>query len=63
MKEAKMLEAKFGIVNGEVVDSAKVEELSKIPSREVLIAMLLGMLNAPVAALARVLDAIAKKSA
>ena len=58
-----MLEAKFGIVNGEIVDSAKVEELSKIPSREVLIAMLLGMLNAPVAALARVLDAIAKKSA
>ena len=63
MKEAKMLEAKFGIVNGEIVDSAKVEELSKIPSKEVLIAMLLGMLNAPVAALARVLDAIAKKSA
>lgn len=62
-KDAKMLEAKFGIINGEVVDSAKVEELSKIPSKEILIAMLLGMLNAPVAALARVLDAVAKKSA
>ena len=38
-----------------------VEELAKIPSREVLIAMLLGTLNAPVAAFARALNAIAEK--
>lgn len=62
-KDAKCLEAKFGIINGEVVDSAKIEELSKIPSKEVLISQLLYMLNAPVSALARALDAIAKKEA
>ena len=63
IKEFNILETKFGIVNGEVVDAAQIEALSKIPSKEVLIAQLLGMLNAPVAALARVLDAIAKKEA
>ena len=63
IKEFNILETKFGIVNGEVVDAAQIEALSKIPSKEVLIAQLLGMLNAPVAALARVLDAIAKKDA
>lgn len=62
-KDIKVLDAKFGIVNGEVVDSAKLEALSKIPSKEVLVAQLLGMLSAPVAALARALDAIAKKQA
>ncbi len=63
MKDVKCLEAKFGIINGEVVDSAKIEALSKIPSKEVLIAQLLCMLNAPVSQLARTLDAIAKKEA
>ena len=63
IKDFNILETKFGIVNGEVVDAAQIEALSKIPSKEVLIAQLLGMLNAPVAALARALDAIAKKEA
>ena len=63
IKEFNLLETKFGIVNGEVVDAAQIEALSKIPSKEILIAQLLGMLNAPVAALARVLDAVAKKEA
>jgi len=43
------------------MDKAQVEELAKIPSKEVLIAMLLGTLNAPVSALARALNAIAEK--
>ncbi len=60
-KTMPMLEGKFGVVNGEVIDAEKIKALSKIPSREMLIAMLLGMLNAPVASLARVLDAVAKK--
>ncbi len=62
-KNVPCLEAKFGIINGEVVDSAKVEQLSKIPSKEVLISQLLCMLNAPISQLARTLDAIAKKEA
>ena len=63
IKDFGIMEAKFGVVNGEVVDTAQIEALSKTPSKETLIAMLLGMLNAPVAALARALDAIAKKEA
>lgn len=63
IKKHNVLEAKFGVVDGEVVDSAKIEELSKTPSKEVLMSMLLGMLNAPISALARALDAISKKDA
>ena len=62
-KDLNKMAVKFGIVNGQIMNNAQVEELAKIPSKEVLIAMLLGMLNAPVAALARALDAIAKKEA
>ena len=60
-KELNKMAVKFGIVNGKIMDKAQVEELAKIPSREVLIAMLLGTLNAPVSALARALNAIAEK--
>ena len=63
VKDQNFLAAKFGLMAGEVIDSAKVEALSKIPSREVLVAQLLGMLLAPVSALARALDAVSKKEA
>ena len=62
IKEFNILETKFGIVNGEVVDAAQIEALSKIPSKEVLIAKLLSMLQAPVRGLAVALNEIAKKS-
>lgn len=62
-KEYNKLEIKFGILDGAVVSKAEVEQLSKIPSKDVLIAMLLGGLNAPMAALCRALDAISKKEA
>lgn len=57
-----VLQAKFGILDGQIIDAAKVEALSKIPSKDVLIAMLMGMLKAPVSALARALNEIAKKA-
>ena len=52
---------KFGIVDGQIMDQAQVEALAEIPSKEILIAMLLGTLNAPIAAMARALNAIAEK--
>ena len=52
---------KFGIVNGAVMDKKQVESLAKIPSKPVLIAMLLGVLQGPTSALARALNEIAKK--
>ncbi len=57
-----IIKAKFGILDGQVIDASKVEALSKIPSKDVLIAMLMGMLKAPVSALARALNEIAKKA-
>ena len=60
-KDLNKMAVKFGIVNGQIMNNAQVEELAKIPSKEVLIAMLLGTLNAPVSALARALNAIAEK--
>ena len=60
-KSLNKMAVKFGVVYGKIMDKAQVEELAKIPSKEILIAMLLGTLNAPVAALARGLKAIAEK--
>ena len=60
-KELDKMAVKFGILNGKVVAKEQVEALAKIPSKDVLVAMLLGTLNAPVAALARALNAIAEK--
>lgn len=57
IKDTKKMEIKFGILNGTVVDSKAVEALAKLPSKEVLIAQLLGMLKAPATNLARVLNA------
>ena len=60
-KDFNKMEVKFGIVNGKIMDKANVEALAKIPSREVLIAMLLGTLQGPISALARALNQIAEK--
>lgn len=57
----KKMAVKFGIVDGQIKTKEQVEELSKLPSKDVLIAMLLGTLNAPISAMARALKAIAEK--
>ena len=61
MKDIKALSAKGGIINGEAVELSYVEKLSKLPSKEVLIAQLLGMLKAPVRSLACVLSQFSEK--
>lgn len=48
---------KAGFVDGSIIDVAGVEALSKLPSRETLIATLLGGLNAPISGLVNVLGA------
>lgn len=55
------LEFKMGYVEGTFYDAENLTALSKIPSREVLIAKLLGSLKAPVSNFAYLLDAVAKK--
>ncbi len=56
-EKTKKLKVKFGLLNGNIVESKDIEELAKLPSKEVLIAKLLGTLNGPISALARVLNA------
>lgn len=55
------LELKMGFVEGEFYDSEKLKELAEIPSREELIAKLLGSLKAPVSNFVYLLDAMIKK--
>jgi large subunit ribosomal protein L10 len=45
--EVPLLQPRLGTLNGEYLDSAKVAQLENIPSREELIAKILGSLNAP----------------
>ncbi len=59
----KKMDVKFGIVNGEIMDKASVEALAKIPSKPVLISMLMSVLQGPMSAVARALNEIAKKQA
>jgi large subunit ribosomal protein L10 len=55
------MELKMGVVEGEFYDQNQIVELSNIPSREALIAKLLGSLKAPVSNFAYLLDAMIKK--
>ncbi len=52
---------KAGWVEGSVYDAKGIEEISKIPSKETLIAKVLGGFNAPITSLAYVIKAIAEK--
>lgn len=61
MKDYKKMDIKFGIINGNIISKEEVVALSKLPTKSVLISMLLGMLQAPVSSLARALNEIAKK--
>ena len=53
----KKFEIKAGFVEGNVIDKNQVDALAKLPSKEVLVAQVLGMLNAPIRGLATVLNA------
>ena len=61
-KEAKALEVKAGVVEGNVYDANGIVELSKVPSREELLSKLLGSIQSPITNLARVLNQIAEQS-
>lgn len=52
---------KAGSYNGDLMDAAQVAELASIPSRDELLAKLLGIMQAPVSGFARCLAALAEK--
>lgn len=59
--KTEVIKVKAGLMDGAVMTPAKVAELAKVPSREVLLARLLGSLQGSISGFVRVLDAIAKK--
>lgn len=52
---------KGGFMDDSVVDLATVEKLASLPSKEVLLGMLCNVLNAPIAKLARAVQAVVDK--
>ncbi|PPE68322.1 50S ribosomal protein L10 [Caldimonas thermodepolymerans] len=55
------LVVKAGAYNGKVLDAEGVKALAAIPSKEVLLSQLLGLMQSPVSRLARVLAALSEK--
>jgi large subunit ribosomal protein L10 len=56
MNELKKMEFKVGIVDGKIIDVNGIQALAKLPSRQELIAKMLGSMNAPIANLVGVLS-------
>ncbi len=53
----KNLVVKGGILEGQLISAEKVKDLAELPPREVLIAQVLGTMQAPISAFVRVLNA------
>ena len=60
-KDAKALEIKAGVVEGNVYDATGMQAISQIPSRDELISKLLGSLQSPITNFARVMNQLAEK--
>lgn len=61
IKKTKKCAIKGGIVDNRITDAKGIEALADLPSREVLIARMLGSMLSPVTGLAIALDQLAKK--
>lgn len=57
IKDAKKTEIKCGVMEGKVLDVKGVEALAELPPKEVLIAKMMGSLNAPITNFVGVLSA------
>ena len=61
IKKAKKCELKGGVLGTSILSVAQVEAIADMPSREVLIARMLGSMMSPISKLAIALNEIAKK--
>ena len=59
----KHLQLKSGFVNGKYLNTEEITAFANIPSREVLLAQLLGLLTNPMRSLAVAISEVAKKNA
>lgn len=62
-KAFKKMNIKCGMIDGLFLDEEGCKTLAKLPSREGLLSQILGLLQAPIAGLARAISAIAEKQA
>ena len=60
--KSNVLEFKAGLLGNEFMDAMQLKALADLPSREVLLARLVGSIQSSIANFVRVLDAIAKKN-
>ena len=60
-KEAPKLEVKAGVVEGTAYDAKGIAQVASVPSREELLAKLLGSMKSPISNMARVLNQIAEQ--
>lgn len=58
-KAHEALVLKAGVVEGKILSTEEIKEISSLPGREGMYSMLLGMLQAPVSKFARVVQAVA----
>jgi large subunit ribosomal protein L10 len=56
-KTNKNLEVKMGLLQGQMISPAKVKVLAELPSREILLATVVGTMQAPITSFVRVLNA------
>ena len=62
LDEAEVLTVKVGMVEGKVIDVKEVKALASLPSREELIAKLLGSMNAPISNTVNVLQGVIRNA-
>ncbi|RJP66023.1 MAG: 50S ribosomal protein L10 [Candidatus Abyssobacteria bacterium SURF_17] len=55
------MKIKCGVINGKVINASQVQSLATLPPREVLLARLLGQMNAPITGLVTVLNGPIRK--
>jgi large subunit ribosomal protein L10 len=60
---SRTFQVKTGFLDGKVIDSAKIDALAKLPSREILLATVCNAFQAPIAAFARAIQAVIDKDA
>jgi len=59
---SKSFKIKTGYLDGKVIDSAKIDALAKLPTRDILLATVCNAFQAPIAAFARAMQAVVDKS-
>ena len=62
-KKAKKMSIKCGVIDGNVIDEAGVQSLANLPSKEVLIAKIMGSMMSSVSKFVYCLEALRKKQA